>query len=175
MNQSTQQRNADAWLTLKAALDERHISYKTKSDYAGTLWVEFLDFNYYESCVAGIKIGPGVGVAQVQVIGIQSVPESYRAYVGRVLAQISHSCPLGSIKLHTGCGDIKVETPILFIDGNLRPQDVLYALGRMSYLFRSVIDEMWGVFDRRKSMKNVQETLQMCVYSMVEREADEWK
>jgi hypothetical protein len=170
---SIQQRNAEAWLTLKAALDECGMRYGTRTDYEGALWIDCFSLDFFPSCLPRIKIGPGVGVALVQVCGKQSVPDSYRSYAGRVLAQVSLQCTLGSIKYHVGSGVILVETPILFIGSALRPQDALYALWRMSHLLESVMDELWEVFNERKWMKKAQATLEERARNLVKFEVDE--
>lgn len=168
MTQSTQQRNANAWLVLKSSLDEYGIEYGTRTDYEGALWIECFGLEKYApSCTPMIKIGPGIGVALVQVCGKQLVPESYRSYVGRILAQISLRCTMGSVKYDAGCGAILAETPILFIGSELRPHDVRFALNRMTWLLGKIMTELWDVFGRTKWMRQVQETLEERVRDMV--------
>jgi hypothetical protein len=174
MTQSTQQRNADAWLVLKSSLDEYGIDYGTRTDYEGALWIECFGLEErYPSCRATIKIGPGVGVALVQSFGKRSVPESHRGYVRRMLAQVSLNCTLGSVKYDMDGGAILVETPILFIGSDLRPRDVLFALYRMTWFLEEIIEELRGVFERGKWMRQVQVTLDERARNLVQFEVDE--
>lgn len=170
---STQQRNADAWLTLKAALEGNGIDYFAREEYDGSLVVRYSDQRLWPYCLPMIRIGPGGGVALVRVEGKYGVPVNYRNYVDRVLAKVSRECVLGSIKFDVDSGVIVGETPILFIEGSLRPQDVLYALGRMSILIEAVTWEMWQVINAGKRMVQAQETLEERTRYLVAFEIDE--
>jgi len=170
---STQQRNADAWLTLKTALEGNGIDYFAREEYDGALVVRCSDQRLWPYYLQIIRIGPGVGVALVRVEGKYGVPGNYRNYVNRVVAKVSRECVLGSIKFDMNSGAIVGETPILFIDGSLRPQDVLYALRRMSSLIEAVTWEMWQVINARKRMVQAQETLKERTRYLVAFEIDE--
>lgn len=174
MTVSTQQRNADAWLVLKAALDHYGIRYGTRTDHQGALWIRGLGLEErYPSCTPMIRIGPGVGVALVQVVGKQLVPESHRGYVRRMLAQVSLSCTLGSVKYDAGAGVIVVETPVLFVGSDLRAKDVLFALYRMTGLLEKIIDELLDVFESGKWMRHAQVALDERARNLVPFELDE--
>ena len=157
---STQQRNADAWLTLKAALDTHEIDYSTRTEYDGALVVTCSRQYIWSYCDPTIRIGPGAGVALVRVEGKCLVPDSYCAYVNRVLAVVSRQCVLGSLKFNVGTGKLVAETPILFIKGSLRPEDALYALRRMGSLLDAVAEELWEVFSFKQRMTQAQEKLE---------------
>ena len=174
ITQSTQQRNADAWLVLKSALDEYRIDYGTRTDHEGAIWIRCYGLEeLYPSCISTIKIGPGVGVALVQACGKEGVPDSHRRYVGRTLANISLQCTLGAVKYDVGYGTILVETPILFIGSDLRPKDVLFALYGMSWLLQEIMDELWGVFLGGKWLRHAQEKLDQRVRNLIPYEMDE--
>ncbi len=174
MTVSIQQRSAEAWLVLKSALDHYGIRYGTRTDHEGALWIECYGLEEsYPSCKATIKIGPGVGVALVQSYGKRSVPESHRGYVRRMLAQVTLNCTLGTIKYDIDCGEILVETPILFIGSDLRPRDVLFALYRMTWFLEEIMEELRGVFEGGKWMRQVQVTLDERARNLVPFEIDE--
>lgn len=141
--QSIQQQNVDAWLTLEATLDERRMRYVTRTDREGTLWIECLGLNAYPNCIPMIRIGPEVGNAVLEVRAHLLVPASCRTYAERVLMQASLECTLGTFKYDSASGAILAETPILFIDRELRPKAALYTLRRMCQQLEVVISELW--------------------------------
>ena len=141
--QSIHQKNVEAWLTLTATLDERRMRYATSTDLEGTLWIECFGFKAHPTCTPKIQIGPDAGVALLQVWAMQWVPESFFPDVRRVLAQVSTQSTRGTIKYRVASGQVLLETPISFIDSQLRPKDVLNILSRMSHQLDVVMDELW--------------------------------
>ena len=141
--QSIQQRNVEAWLMLTATLDERRMRYATSTDRQGTLWIECLGFKAHPTCTPKIQIGPDAGVALLQVWAKQWVPESHYADVRKVLAQVSAQYTRETIKYRAASGEVLIETPISFIDSQLRPKAALYILRRMSHQLDVVMEELW--------------------------------
>lgn len=113
----------------------------------------------WPNCAPLIQIGPGVGVAQVKVIGTSPVPESDRGYFNRVLSMVSLECTLGAVKFDVRTGTVRLETSILFVNGTLRPEDVLFAFGCMGNFMQMIMDELWEFLNWKKWIKHVQEAL----------------